>query len=314
VTILERLRDIELDLLSRPSEANDVHVGSIKFMTGNKRPGPAPRIPSFGMGVGKDIRNGVPVDVSSSDEDSDDEALFETIKRMDISLDGTSQQALLNETDGDGDYSTTVVRSHAAQASTVPPSLSSILTIRSPQPTDAGGILPTTASVGSIDSFHTASSSISIAAATDGTGAQASTIRAGGPDTTHSALFHRFTLIKPGVKRQPNAQGGARMASPVKGDEPGGELWTPFGFFFSSALAAKCDLCGKRLGWKPVLECDDCGLRAHAKCGDFAPNDCGIRPARPRVPQTFFPSSPLSKARQIAKSNPGSPLPSPRRY
>ena len=23
----------------------------------------------------------------------------------------------------------------------------------------------------------------------------------------------------------------------------------------------KCDLCGKRLGWKPVLECDDCGLR-----------------------------------------------------
>lgn len=85
VTILERLRDIELEVLSRPSEADEVHVGSIKFMTGNKRPGPVPRIPSFGMGVGKDIRNGVPVDVSSSsDEDSDEEAIVEAIKKLDV--------------------------------------------------------------------------------------------------------------------------------------------------------------------------------------------------------------------------------------
>lgn len=47
----------------------------------------------------------------------------------------------------------------------------------------------------------------------------------------------------------------------VEPSSPSGEMWTPFGFFFSSALAAKCDLCTKRLGWKPVLECDDCGLR-----------------------------------------------------
>lgn len=143
-----------------------------------------------------------------------------------------------------------------------PPSLSSILTIRSPQPTDAGGILPTTASVGSIDSFHTASSSISIAAATDGTGAEASTIRGAG--SAPPTRIHRFTLIKPGAKRQPNGPAAAtRVASSTNGEESSspGELWSPFGFFFSSALAAKCDLCGKRLGWKPVLECDDCGLR-----------------------------------------------------
>lgn len=60
---------------------------------------------------------------------------------------------------------------------------------------------------------------------------------------------------------------GDRVGSPSKGDRdepssPGsdGQIW-PFGFFFSSAIAAKCDICYKRLGWKPVLECDDCGLR-----------------------------------------------------
>lgn len=85
LSILERLRNIELEVLSRPNEADDVHLGSIKFMTGNKRPGPAPRIPSFGMGVGKDIRNGVPVDISSSDEDSDEEEIIEAIRKIDVS-------------------------------------------------------------------------------------------------------------------------------------------------------------------------------------------------------------------------------------
>ena len=85
MNILERLRDIELEVLTRPNEADDVHLGSIKFMTGSKRPSPAPRIPSFGMGVGKDIRNGVPVDISSSDEESDEEELIEAIKKMDVS-------------------------------------------------------------------------------------------------------------------------------------------------------------------------------------------------------------------------------------
>lgn len=81
--ILERLRVIETDVLARGSEADDVHVGSIKFMTGMRRPGAAPRIPSFGMGVGRDIRgngNDTPAASSltsnhSSDEDSDEELI-----------------------------------------------------------------------------------------------------------------------------------------------------------------------------------------------------------------------------------------------
>jgi len=222
------------------------------------------------------------------------------------------------------DYSTTVIRSPPLAASVVmPPSLSSILTIRSPQPTSGGGddpeTLPNAFSSLSIESFHTASSSISIAAATEGS--EMSTIR-GGLGSTPSALIHRFTLIKPGAKRN-NTNGspqrtppgnGARAASPIGmmvGPEPG-QPWTPFGFFFSSAIAAKCDLCTKRLGWKPVLECDDCGLRAHTKCGEAAPMDCGIRPARPRVPQSFLPGSPLSRGK-LLKLNNVSPSPSPRR-
>ncbi|KLO16650.1 kinase-like protein [Schizopora paradoxa] len=327
VTILERLRDIELEVHARPSEGEDLHVGSIKFMTGNRRPGAAPRIPSFGMGVAKDVRNGR--SSSSDEDDTDEEDMADVVKRLndETPVDGLSTQRLLSSASTGSDYSTTVIRSPPTTTSAVmPPSLSSILTIRSPQPTSGGGddpeTLPNAISSLSIESFHTASSSISIAAATEGSAI--STIR-GGMGTTPSALIHRFTLIKPGAKRQnttgspqrggPSSQAnGGRTASPLGmsvGADPS-QPWTPFGFFFSSAIAAKCDLCAKRLGWKPVLECDDCGLRAHTKCGEAAPMDCGIRPARPRVPQTFLPGSPLSRGKLLKSSN-GSPSPSPRR-
>ena len=66
-------------------------------------------------------------------------------------------------------------------------------------------------------------------------------------------MVHRFTLIKPGTKR---GAGG-------RGEEPQSEgSWNPLELFFSSTLlSAKCDVCAKRLGWKPVLECDDCGMK-----------------------------------------------------
>ena len=103
----------------------------------------------------------------------------------------------------------------------------------------------------------------------------------------------------------------------------GEQMWSPFGFFFSNALSAKCDLCGKRLGRKPVLECDDCGLRqvlcllsgiwdfthgfhrAHIKCGEMAPMDCGLCSARAIVQQTVLPTSP--KGKQVAKAQSRSP-------
>ena len=78
--ILDRLREIEADVLSRPSEAEDLHVGTVKFMTGAKRPSAPPRIPSFGMGVGKDIRNGSPKLDYTSDEF--DEELTQAVEKL----------------------------------------------------------------------------------------------------------------------------------------------------------------------------------------------------------------------------------------
>jgi LIM domain kinase 1 len=99
--------------------------------------------------------------------------------------------------------------------------------------------------------------------------------------------------------------------------------WNPLDLFFSSGLLmAKCDICVKRIGWKPVLECDDCGLRlvfglcdfeicilnlscrTHIKCGEVAPMDCGIQPIRPN---TVHIASPLLKLKQNIKSASSSP-------
>lgn len=175
------------------------------------------------------------------------------------------------------DYSTTVIRAHPSRhtATTQQPALSSILTIRaSPNPNETPDqVLPGTAhspapsdadplgtssifSIASIDSYHTAhtASAISSAFATEG----GSTIR-----SLHGnyvvPLVHRFTLIKPGAKPKKNSISGTLTPN---GGESAAVGWNPLDLIFSSALlVAKCDVCNKRLGWRPVLECDDCGLR-----------------------------------------------------
>jgi len=78
--VLDRLRETEAEVLSRPSEVDDLHVGTVKFMTGTKRPSPPPRIPSFGMGVGKDIADGSPRSDYTSDES--DEELTEAVEKL----------------------------------------------------------------------------------------------------------------------------------------------------------------------------------------------------------------------------------------
>jgi LIM domain kinase 1 len=63
-------------VLLRPSEAEDMHVGSVKFMAGGKR-GAALRIPSFGMGR-EDIKERG--DKASDEENtSSDDELMEAI-------------------------------------------------------------------------------------------------------------------------------------------------------------------------------------------------------------------------------------------
>ncbi|KAF8235883.1 TKL/LISK/LISK-DD1 protein kinase [Tricholoma matsutake] len=332
--ILERLRLIEAELLMRPNDGEDLHVGSIKFMTGGKRPAAGPRIPSFGMGVGREIRNG------AASDDSDDELMEAVLGLSSVGVNNDSSEATIshqpllhkNGTPSTfSEYSTTVIRSHPQQPTfTQTPALSSILTIRpSPDPnltpdpilsassTSAtwsspsalpAVLAPSTpdlpestldplgtssiVSIASLDSYHTAASS-SIISSTHATGG-GSTIRSL-VGTYIAPLVHRFTLLKPGVK--PKRNSGSITPSGSTGEIAAG--WNPLDLFFSSALlVAKCDVCSKRLGWKPVLECDDCGLRAHVKCGEVAPRDCGVRPTRPDLHSV----SPLSKVKQSASN------------
>ena len=73
--ILDRLRAIEAEVLLRTSEEDDVNVGSVRFMTGGKRPVRGPRIPSFGMDVGKEIRY-------SSESESDDNEFMKVVSSL----------------------------------------------------------------------------------------------------------------------------------------------------------------------------------------------------------------------------------------
>ncbi|KDQ11180.1 hypothetical protein BOTBODRAFT_57514 [Botryobasidium botryosum FD-172 SS1] len=313
--VLERLRAIELQVLTQSSQ-EDLHVGSIKFLASTKRPGQAPRIPSFGMGVkvGKHHQRELAKDGGSASidedqstpDDSEDEDLLEAVlglRAVDLRASGSDSSIHSWKTSEEypataqangvipedsqverhlldpslGDHSTSEARSTIP--SMVLPSTSSILTIRA-SPMQAETSVPNaTDSILSTQSYHTASSSLSqlsIAAATEG----GSTIR-----SPTSAMLHRFTLIKPGAKRNSVSGGSAYKpaSSPPRQGLPSSSSWNPLDFLFMSSgrsLGAKCDLCSKRLGWKPVLECDDCGLRAHLKCGEIAPLDCGARTFR----------------------------------
>ncbi|KAJ6476194.1 kinase-like domain-containing protein [Mycena sanguinolenta] len=335
--ILERLRVIEAEVLARPNEGDDLHVGSVRLMTASRRAGPGPRIPSFGVGVGKDIRSSSHNSSNTDTDDSEDELMEAVMGLSSVGVgnsdwsDGTNgRQPLLDggvTSSTFSDYSTTVIRAHPNQgSSTHAPSLSSILTVRgAATTTETPGSkdkeaptaeVPPTAStlsesdplngsvfsIASIDTYHTAHSvsAISTTYATEG----GSTIRSLHGNYT-APLVHRFSLLKPGAKpRKPGSNGTVSpTGSGGNGEVVSASGWNPLDLFFSSGLlVAKCDICAKRLGWKPVLECDDCGLRAHIKCGEVAPRDCGIRPSRPGTHQSPLSvlSSPLSKVKQNA--------------
>lgn len=172
-----------------------------------------------------------------------------------------------------------------------PPSLSSILTIKpSPDPNDTpDNVFPATPpsepqstsgsglssvinghtvtytndplgteslmSIATLDTYHTAvtESTVSSTYATEG----GSTITSLHGNYV-APLVHRFTLLKPGTK-QKRASGSPSPSGHAVTENSG---WNPLDIIFSSGLlVSKCDLCNKRIAWKPVLECDDCGLR-----------------------------------------------------
>ena len=314
--ILERLREIEQDVLLRQEE-EDAHVGSIRFISGGKRPLTVHRIPSFGIGIVKDIRVNGKEDISSMSssssggDDSDDDELIEALSKLGISpeslWDGSSNASdappntfdnIILTNDAPASYGTTVVRS---QISTFTPSLSSVLTIKpspDPSPTPALSLADTsspkspdylmmndasTSSIVGFNTYHSTSCSISSALVAEG-GSIMSTVGTNGSiNSRGGAGIHRFTNIKPGTK--PKKLGARVVAgsataqsdfepSRVKGQVERGIIastsssaigalaWNPLDLFFSSGLLmVKCDVCFKRLGWRPVMTCDDCGMK-----------------------------------------------------
>ena len=79
--ILECLRAIEAEVLARPEERELNHTGSIKFMTGDRRREPPPRIPSFGQGIGEGIRISTSPEPNLTDSGSDEE-LSDALSRL----------------------------------------------------------------------------------------------------------------------------------------------------------------------------------------------------------------------------------------
>lgn len=309
--ILERLREIETEVLARP-ETEDLHLGSIRFMSGGKRRGAPPRIPSFGMGVGNDIgkKEDAVASLSSDDESTSDDEAVKAIQSAPISVESSfdlngapnddresenSAQPLLNTSSSYSNYNT---GAHGANISNaLSPSLSSVLTIKpnldpnsTPDP-----IMPGTASPGESSALPESDSILSVQTHISFRTAPSSALSTTAATNGHSAVqavhaLHRFTLIRPGTKRPP-------ATSPGRCLEGG---WNPLELFFPNGLLGqKCDICAKRIGRKPVLECDDCGLRAHVKCGEVAPRDCGMRILQSvHLQGVQMGDSPVLKARQ----------------
>ncbi|PWN27302.1 kinase-like protein [Jaminaea rosea] len=95
-------------------------------------------------------------------------------------------------------------------------------------------------------------------------------------------LYHRFTLVKNGIKRVPSLsklRGGDAStssngtAAAVPAGSYGSAALLPPAIMLANALA-KCHVCSRRIGWKPFLDCDDCTYKCHVGCGEYAEPTC----------------------------------------
>ncbi|KAK0193235.1 kinase-like domain-containing protein [Armillaria mellea] len=262
-------------------EDEDAHIGSIKFMTGGKRP-------SAGL---KDIQSS-----GSSTDDSDDELMEAVMGLSSLGvnsgwsdstggkpvphLDHDGNQPLLNT--GSSEYSTMVIHLHPSQQ-TVPPSLSSILTIpASPNPNKTPDqVLP--ASNPSPSSCSTIVAQCAEGKDLLGTSSIMSIDSLDLYHTVAGVSAISSTLVTEGGSMIRSLHGNYPKKNSISGaiSPPGKAVtWNLLDLIFSSGLfVAEYDVCTKWLGWKPVLECDDCGLKAHIKCGEVALCDCGLQPS-----------------------------------
>ncbi|TKY90369.1 hypothetical protein EX895_000367 [Sporisorium graminicola] len=95
-------------------------------------------------------------------------------------------------------------------------------------------------------------------------------------------ICHRFTLVKNGTRRPNNVVAAAQQAM-ASGSHPHPHPPAPVTSYYPSLLPpavmlsnalAKCWVCGKRIGWKPFMDCDDCPYKTHVACAELAPPTC----------------------------------------
>ncbi|CDS01578.1 related to serine/threonine protein kinase [Sporisorium scitamineum] len=100
-------------------------------------------------------------------------------------------------------------------------------------------------------------------------------------------ICHRFTLVKNGTRRPNNVVAAAQAVAnanshshshpAVAAAAPAITSYYPSllppAVMLSNALA-KCWVCGKRIGWKPFMDCDDCPYKTHVGCAELAPPTC----------------------------------------
>lgn len=80
-------------------------------------------------------------------------------------------------------------------------------------------------------------------------------------------LYHRFTLVKNGVRRPPSAD-DTESQSPIPQSSR-----IPYQLILANALT-KCSVCNRRLGFNAYMDCDDCPYKTHVACADVAEPNC----------------------------------------
>ena len=89
-------------------------------------------------------------------------------------------------------------------------------------------------------------------------------------------ICHRFTLVKNGTRRPNSVSAAAQQAAAGASGHQHISSYSsllPPAVMLSNALA-KCWVCGKRIGWKPFMDCDDCPYKTHVACAELAPPTC----------------------------------------
>lgn len=183
---------------------------------------------------------------------------------------------------GDSDYSTSVVRKKKSGSAEDEPS--SVFTVRASKDDAPSGSGLDASPANANGSFLTASSRFSAG----GHGQEPSLAVATVASSIYSPapLYHRFTLVKNGIKRVPSlsrlrggdastssASSSSRTTSPPPGTAAYPTALGPPAIMLANALS-KCHVCARRIGWKPFLDCDDCSYKCHVGCGDAAEPTC----------------------------------------